>query len=114
MFSLLRSFVGLLFFIAAAYFTFFVDLGDKPLSSHLRDVWESPVVQEKVGRIKDGVSDTIEERLTQAGEKVRKEATRDLLNPADDISDADRSALEALIEKAQKPPKVAAREEVSP
>ena len=40
---------------AATYAVFFHELGDRPFSAHVSDVWRSPVMQQKVRMVERGV-----------------------------------------------------------
>ena len=53
----LKSFLFLTLLIALAYGTFMVPLAGKPLSGHVSDVWNSPVMQAKIRLIKRSISE---------------------------------------------------------
>ena len=80
------------------YATVFVDLGGKSLVMHLAEIWQAPLVQQKVAKLKDGVKVEIENRLAKATDAAHKKAGERLVN--DGITSEDRAALFEVIKKA--------------
>ncbi len=85
-------FVGVLG--AAAYGAFFVPLGDATLATHVREIWNSRVVQEKLSGARSGV----EGKLSRKLERALANKTSGKI-AGSDISDADRAQLESLLRK---------------
>ena len=109
MFSLIKMIVGAAMFGIVAYAFFFVNLGGQSLAGHVADVWRTPVVQDKVDQVRDGLKQELEERLAEAGRKAGEEAGRKLARAAtedndDELTDDDREALADLIEQSAKTP----------
>ena len=96
---MIKTMIVAALFGAAVYAALFVDLGGKNLVAHLRDVWSTPVVQEKVENLKDGVKGKIEKRLAEAAAKG-KEGRSAAAEVRDNITDADRANLFKVLEKA--------------
>lgn len=101
MWSLIKLLVTAAFLGAVAYAGFFADLGGQSLASHLSEVWRTPVVQQKVGRLRQGVQENISLRLTNATATADANASKLKRAPVgDDLSDADRRALNDLLRAA--------------
>jgi hypothetical protein len=110
MFSLLKFFMFIAIAGAVAYGVFFADVGGKPVAGHVSEVWDSDLVQKKIDSIKNDMRVDLEERLAKAkAEKAEKADKNDKLASAkdktakhdghDEVTDADRASLSALIEK---------------
>lgn len=83
---LFKAVVMLLLLGAAAYGTFFVRMADKTLAQHAQEVWRAPVLQQKIGLLREGVRTKVDPSLRQAKERVSQE-----------IADMDRASLQRLI-----------------
>lgn len=94
MWFLLKSIIGLAALLAGGYFVFFVDVGGKPVSAHLAEVWTSPVMQQKISLVKTEVQGSLERKLAEAEAPSRKKSGG---APGEEISEDDRRGLEALI-----------------
>ena len=108
MFSLLKFFVFLGLAGAAVYVVFFHDVGGKPMASHVSEVWDSDLVQKKIDGMKRDMREDLEERLAKAKaeknaakeEKTAKADGKKVSHDGHDyVTEADREALSALIEK---------------
>ena len=97
MFSLIKGAMSFAVFAALVYGLFFFPVGGESVASHLQDVWQSAVVQEKIGAIKDDVRDQLEERLIEAERRKAAELGLDLLLDGVEISKEDRERLESLL-----------------
>ncbi len=93
MWSLVKGIFALVVLGVVAYVVFLVPLGGATLATHASDVWRSPVVQEKVGLMKDGVEQELQQRVSDA----RQAGTPPSARPIEEISEADRAALERLL-----------------
>ncbi|MEM6532645.1 MAG: hypothetical protein AAF654_08470 [Myxococcota bacterium] len=98
MFTLIKGAVSLAMFVAVAYALFFMPVGGQSVASHFYDIWQAPVVQDKVGAIADDVRGRLEAEL----DRVDKDAAVDLGREwtergGAEISDEDRKKLEALL-----------------
>jgi len=99
---LLRTFLGTVLVGAAIYTLFFVTLDDRPVGSHLLDIWRSPVVQSKVDLVKRGVEDKLREELAKTAPKAHARLSADKRNGSqDELSDADRRSLAKLVGEAE-------------
>lgn len=80
------------------YALFFIRLEERPLGSHLVDVWRSPVMQEKVDLVRRGVKDKLREELAKSAPASH---ARLHASPGstmhDDLSEADRRGLAELV-----------------
>ena len=106
MWFLLRTGVGAVVLALAAYGLFFVEMGGKPLFDHVRDVWGSDVVQEKVALVRDGVRNELEDRLARV---VEESARGSLAGGREHLHDDDRLRLEETLEQLADQPAQAER-----
>lgn len=96
MWFLMKSTLSVVLLGVVAYGVFLVDLGGKPLFDHLREVWGSEVVQQKVGLVREGVVDQLEDRLAAAAETSARKARREVAS--EELDPKDREALEKVID----------------
>lgn len=97
MFSLIKGAMSFAVFLGLAYLLFFMPVGGQSVAAHLQDVWQSTVVQEKIGAIKDDVRDQLEAKLQEAEREAAAEAGREWLDRGVEISDEDKEKLESLL-----------------
>src|SRR5688572_30129936 len=102
---LFKGLFGLAAALALAYAIFIKDVGGRSMAEHVGDVWSSDLVQKKVERIRDDVRVGLEERLakSRAGQAVKSEGG------LDNITEADRQSLNALLERKAPAPAHAQR-----
>ncbi|MEL7304660.1 MAG: hypothetical protein AAGJ56_02415 [Myxococcota bacterium] len=93
MLSLLKAALSFVVLLVIAYALFIVEVGGQSVASHARDVWDSAVVQNKLGAIKDDVRGQLQADLEEEARVSRGGAPGDL-----EISEADRKKLEALLQ----------------
>ncbi|MEM6558616.1 MAG: hypothetical protein AAF219_06460 [Myxococcota bacterium] len=93
MFSLVKAAVSFLVLLVIAYALFIVEVGGQSVASHARDIWDSAVVQNKLGAIKDDVRGQLEAELQDEARRRHDSSGGDF-----EISDADRKKLEALLQ----------------
>ncbi|OGQ77475.1 MAG: hypothetical protein A2289_25205 [Deltaproteobacteria bacterium RIFOXYA12_FULL_58_15] len=101
MWSLIKMMVGVVFFAAFVYGTFFIDIGQQTLAGHILDIWRAPVVQEKFTQARDGVKRQLEDRLAEVGERAGHRTTQDIKGSSDDLTDADRESLHEILRAAK-------------
>ena len=77
-----------------------MDLGGKSLVGHLREIWETRAVQQKVDNLKNGVKSKLEHKLTEASDKAGKIALEEGTKARDELTDGDRAALFDVLKKA--------------
>ena len=96
MWFLIKSFCGLLFFGACAYGIFFVDVGDRSIAAHAEEVWETPVIQQKVRLVKSSFENVLKKRLSEAQqkEKTGRKISSKLI---ENFDKADREELRKLL-----------------
>jgi len=96
MFSLIRGLFGVAILAAAGYVLFFLPVGGQSIAAHFGDIWKSPVVQNKIGAIKDDVRTKLEAELERR-ESDTERAARWARENEVEISEDDRKELEALL-----------------
>jgi hypothetical protein len=94
MWSLFKGLVFVVLCAAALYGIFFVPLGGATLADHARVIWTSTVVQDRVRRVRDGVSEKLESKLERA---LANRMPASAAPQGPEISDADRHKLENLL-----------------
>ena len=100
MWFLMRSMLGLVALVTVGYFAFFVELGDRPLASHLTEVWQSDTVQSKVSLVRDGVRNELEDRLAAAAERETRDVVRERLGGGPtEFADEDRDTLSHIVDQ---------------
>ena len=104
--SYLKPFLFALAAAAGVYGTFFVDVGGRPLSTHAAEVWRSPIMQNKIQLVKKDVRNRIAQRLSARTADKQKGTSRGPVGTRayDELHQADRDSLNALIDTVQKRP----------
>lgn len=98
MFTLFKGAVSLAMFIIFGYALFFLPVGGQSVASHFYDIWQAPVVQDKVGAIADDVRGRLEAELDRVETDAALELGRELSQRGEvEISEEDRKKLEALL-----------------
>ena len=97
MWFLIKSFVGFGCLCLAAYGVFFVELADKSLALHAQDVWKSPVVQQKISLLEDGMKNKLQERLEEATNKSNQHESKQTKSPTEAFEKIDREQLQKVI-----------------
>ena len=112
MWWLIKTSLSLFLLGLLVYAAFSIPLGDKTFAAHVYEVWQAPVVQEKIQQLKEYMEDSwhklVDKTTQHAGiwfGNTLKDST--LLN--EHISDHDRKALEKLLNPlpSQSPPTAA-------
>jgi hypothetical protein len=105
MWSLIKTIVGAAFLGVVCYLVFFVDLGGRTLAGHAQDVWQAPVMRDKVERVREGMKRHLESRLAEAGAEVGRQTAQKLTAaPDDELSTADRESLDRVLLEVTTPP----------
>lgn len=97
MWSLIKTCTSLVVLAALAYVVFFVPLGGATLSEHAREVWSSAVVQDKVQKVREGVTQELAEHFEKQLPTKREAVAKAKEKLQHDISEADRKALDSLL-----------------
>lgn len=95
---IVRTAVSTVFLALGVYVLFFVTLDGRSVASHLAEVWQSPVMQEKVGLVKRGVEDKLREELAKSAPAAHARLQGAGVRAShDELSDADRRSLAELV-----------------
>jgi len=95
--------LGLVAIGCLVYVACFVQLGDKSAAGHLKEIWQSEVVQQKVDRARAGVQQELEHRLVDAVTRQGKKAMRSIKKHTEEFVEADREALDKVVASAENP-----------
>lgn len=99
MWTLLKMGVYAIVLAALAYTYFFVDVGGKTFAIHAQEIWQAPIVQQKVGQARNGIKASMAAHWVslQQNAAIPKEEQP---SASDRLTQEDRAMLKEVLSQA--------------